>query len=498
MRRSGAVTWARRVVPFVVLPFVAMVLALAVTPPVSVSTFGQTVQVGAVPPSLSLGLSGPGEADLFGEGTIQTVQHFDGPIRPRIVWQRFNRNDEASQFIQSTSTNGRRVVRTGSQAVGDALAGGWSGYFRRLVVTAGSIGGALYLLGVGAVALLSGHDHRHRSRRHHLGLLSTSIAVSLLVTGGFTALTVVSAAQQLGQVHSLSDLVGTANVAPVPVTVGPSRTDVSVAVIGDSTAAGIGNTSLVKPTARDSACQRSADTYALVLQTNSGLAVLNLACASATIVNGLLGPQTARGVTMPPQVGALESVTSASTVIVSIGANDVGWSDFLRYCYGLPRCDDQVSDSLFQSRLDAFKVAYSQLLQQLADLPSHPAVVVNEYYDPFGTSFDCAGLRDSASGAGAPAGYGFAADPGKNNQADKIKQKIDPLRSELSRLNDVLEQGAQAFGFTPVRPRFEGNQLCSPQPYVQGINDPAPFHPTAAGELAIAYADLPYLPRPPT
>jgi lysophospholipase L1-like esterase len=481
------------VLPFVLLPFVAMVLALAVTPPVSVSAFGQTVQVGAVPPSASLGLSGPGEADLFGEGSIETVQHFDGPIRPRIVWQRFNRNTDASQFIQSTSANGRRVVRTGSQQVGDALAGGWSSYFRRLILAAALAGGALYLLGVGAVALLSGHDHRPLSRRHHLALLATSVAGSLLLTGGFTALTVVSAAQQLGQVKSLSDLVGTAKLAPVPITVGPKRTDVNAVVIGDSTAAGIGNAPLPKPTRQDTACRRSADAYALALQSASGFSVLNLACSSATIVGGLLGPQTARAVTLPPQVGQLESVASVSVVIVSVGANDVGWSDFLQYCYGLPRCDDQVSDSLFQSRLDAFKVQYSQLLQQLADLPSHPAVIVNQYYDPFGTRFDCAALQDPSAGAGAPAGYGFAADPGKNNQDEKIKQKIDPLESELSRLNDVLAQGAQAFGFITVRPRFDGHALCTGQSWVQGINDPAPFHPSAAGELAIAAADLTYL-----
>src|SRR5664279_3044625 len=144
---------------FAVLGVAAMLLALALTPKVSVSAFGQTVQVGAVQPSLRLGLSGPGQADLFGEGTVDTVQHFDGPIRPRIVWERFNRNDDASQFIQSTSSGGRRVVRTGSKEVGAALASGYEGYFRRLLLVAALIGGLLYLLSVGVVALVAGHDH---------------------------------------------------------------------------------------------------------------------------------------------------------------------------------------------------------------------------------------------------------------------------------------------------------------------------------------------------
>jgi lysophospholipase L1-like esterase len=316
----------------------------------------------------------------------------------------------------------------------------------------------------------------------------------LAVTTGFTAVTAVTAAHQLGQVGSLSDLVGTARLAPVPVTVGPGRADARAVVIGDSTAAGIGNTALAKPTKQDTACRRSADAYAAALQSLSGLRVLNLACSSATISTGLLGPQTAAGITLPPQVGVLRAIPSAAVVIVSVGANDVGWSDFLRYCYGLPRCDDKATDRLFKSRLDAFKVQYAQLLQQLADLPGRPAVIVNEYYDPFGTSFDCSRLRDPKAAAGAPPGYGFAADPGQDNQEQKIKQKIEPLRSELARLNAVLEQGAKAFDFTAVQPRFDGHQLCTSQPWVQGMADPAPFHPHAAGELAIAAADLPYLP----
>ncbi len=43
------------------------------------------------------------------------------------------------------------------------------------------------------------------------------------MTLGFTALTVRTAVHQLGSVTSLSDLVGTANLAPVPAAVGPKR-----------------------------------------------------------------------------------------------------------------------------------------------------------------------------------------------------------------------------------------------------------------------------------
>lgn len=483
--------WSGRVAFVLLLAVTSTVLALAVTPLVPVSAFGQTVEVGAVPPSQGLGLSGPGQADLFGEGPVETVQHFDGPIRPLIVWQRFNRNDEAAAFLQSSTTDGRRVVGTGSVEVGRLLADGWKRYFERLVVVAGALGASAYLLVVGAAAVVG---RAHPDRRRHLVMIGASLLTSLAVTAGSTALTVRTAVKELSNVTSLSDLVGTAKLVPVPQAVGPRRTGVDVVVIGDSTAAGLGNTALAKPTRQDTACQRSADAYAGSVQSISGLRTLNLACSSATISAGLLGPQRAGDLTLPPQVGVLQAVESPSTVVVSVGANDVGWSDFLRFCYGLPRCDDEASVRLFLSRLDAFKLQYAQLLQQLSDLPGRPQIVVTTYYDPFGTTFDCEQLRDPEAPAGAPPGYGFGPDPGQDNQEQKIDRKIDPLRSELRRMNAVLEQGAEAFGFTVAPVAFPGHELCTAQPWVQGLRDPAPFHPTAAGELAIAAAVLPHLP----
>ena len=59
----------------------------------------------------------------------------------------------------------------------------------------------------------------------------------------------------------------------------------------------------------------------------------------------------------------------------------------------------------------------------------------------------------------------------------------------LDALNIVLARGAQASGLIPVRQDFTGNALFVSFPYVQVMHDPAPFHPTSAGELAIALAD---------
>ena len=152
-------------------------------------------------------------------------------------------------------------------------------------------------------------------------------------------------------------------------------------------------------------------------------------------------------------------------MIVSIGADDLGWSALLRLCTVTTTCDDSASTAYFQQSLATFTVGYYQLLRRLAALPSHPTVLVNLYYDPFDTSQHC---LDSVG-------------------LSPAKEKS--LTGLLDALNNVLANGARATGLIAVRPDFTGHALCDPEPYVQGIRARAPFHPTLAGELAIALAD---------
>jgi lysophospholipase L1-like esterase len=478
--------WIKRLSLTLLLIVASMSLSLLLTPKEEISIFGQTVEVGAASPSLSL--SGPGQANLFGEGTLDTVQYFTGPIRPLIVWQHFNRNDAADQFIQSSTKDGKRVISTDTGAVGTILANGWTHYFVRLILVTGLLVVLLYFLGLGVVAMLNPKETQG-PRVKRWSFLICAMVLAMVSSGASVALSAKSAQDQLSGVQSLADLVGSAEFLPVPAKVGPEQTGIGIVVLGDSTAAAIGNTPVAAPTKQDKACYRSSDSYAMVLQNMTGQRALNLACSGASIMGGLLGEQYTEGQMIPPQLGILKSITSASTVILSIGANDVNWADSLNLCYGMPSCNDNASDLLSMSRLDAFKIQYTQLLQQLSNLPSNPTVIVNLYYDPFGTTFDCLALKDPQASFGAPVGYGFASDPGKKNQAKKIADKIVPLRANLDRLNQVLQQGAQNFGFLVATPRFEGHELCTDQPWIQGMNGNAPFHPTAAGELAIAAAD---------
>ncbi len=475
----------------VVSAFAAMFLALLLTPGVSVSALGQTVQVGAVRPPTALSWSGPGEADLFGEGPVPTVQRFQSFIRPRIVWRSFDQAQGASQFIQSGPPDGRRSLSAEIGRVGQALVSGWEQYLIRLVLFALAMGVVLHLVSLGASVLLRRHDRLGPRRSAGRALLAA--LMSFTVTAAFAGLTVVSASQQLRGVTSLADLVGTEQLAPVPVAAGAPRTGVDVVVIGDSTAAGDGNALIKNPSHQDAACGRSRDSYAKALQAVTGSKVLNLSCSSATIANGLLGPQPTHGLTLLPQVSVLKALSSESAVIVSIGANDVGWSDFVRYCAVSQQCDDRASEQLFRSRLDRFKIQFAQLLQQLADLPGHPSVIVNQYYDPFGPSVGCIQVQRTPAPTGSATSPASSSSPTASPENSGLAGRSQTLRSDLTALNTVLARGARAFHDIVVHPDFAGHTLCTAQPWVQGLKAPAPFHPNAAGGLAIAAADLPRL-----
>jgi lysophospholipase L1-like esterase len=428
----------------VLVAAVSISVALLVTPMQQVALVGQSVSVGAAAPSLSL--SGPGELDLFGQ-RLPTTLRFDGPVRPRLALTQITLDRQLATAFAGSSPE---------QTIGRALASGWKRYFGwEIVITAGCA-----LLLTGALA-----GWFRLTARRTLITLAVGLMFAEAVNVGGIMVTAYTAPARLRQVTSITALAERAPLPAVPPAPGPRKPQVQVVVMGDSTAAGIGNPRSAHPSRLDTACQRSADTYAVDLGQINNWRVLNLACSSATIPVGILGPQPLSGVTAPAQFAVAKKATNASYVIVSIGADDLGWSALLRLCTVTTTCDDSASTAYFQQSLATFTVGYYQLLRRLAALPSHPAVLVNLYYDPFDTGQHC---LDSVG-------------------LTPAKEKS--LTGLLDALNNVLANGARATGLIAVRPDFTGHALCDPEPYVQGIHAQAPFHPTLAGELAIALAD---------
>jgi hypothetical protein len=419
-----------------------------------VSAAGQTAQVGAAVPSLSL--SGPGELDLFGQ-VMPTKPQFTGPIRPLLRLTHITIDAQVAQLLRSDSP--RKLELNLSQQ----LAQGWTRYFEWET---------LIVAGFAAVALIAVAGLRRQSHKKMAKTVIAGLAAAVAVNVGGVLLTASSTPQVLRSVRTLDDLVGADPLTvPQPPVTRPLP-GVQAVVIGDSTAAAVGNPVPRNATALDRACGRSSASYAADLAMVNNWNVLNLACSSATVQNGLLGVQVfGDGRVAPSQLAEAERATHAKVIIVSIGADDVEWSIMTRLCVASAVCNDKVSAAFFSKQIGDFTRSYYELLGDLAGLPGSPDVLINQYYSPFGADLRCL------------ARYGIT----------PAKEKA--LAARLGQLNTVLAQGAQTFGFGVTDPPFTGHELCTADPYVQGPGDPAPLHPTAQGELAIALADQQVLPK---
>lgn len=305
-----------------------------------------------------------------------------------------------------------------------------------------------------------------RRRRWKTTVLTVvaGLVVAEAINVGAIMITAYSTPAKLAQVHSLQQLVG-GTPAPTPHSASkPATTTGIIAVLGDSTAAVLGDRPLDNPTQADKACRRSADAYPVALAQQTHRQVVSLACSGATITSGVLGQQDINGQTLPAQIDD-PAVAKASTIVVNIGANDVKWSDVLRICAVSRDCDNAAEQAYFQSYLAQFSSSWLQLVTDLQKLPNRPRVLINLYYDPFAGDDDCLTAVHVTS------------------------SKLRSMLSRLATLNSVLSRGAQAAGFLTVLPDFVGHAVCDPTPYVHGLNATAPFHPTPPGGLAIALAD---------
>jgi len=447
------------VVAVILVAIVAASIALEVTPTQTVTVAGQVINVGAAP---RLGFSGPGEVDLFGQG-LPTAISIPGPIQPRLQLSQITLNSQLDSFVQGHARGGAEL------ALRTQLVAGWEHYFAWET----AIAAAAALILAGAVA-----GWRRLPRRSTGLLLVAVLIVTVALNLGAVAITANGARAGLRHVSSLTQLVGSQKVSvPRSRPVHRPLHGIEEVVLGDSTAAGAGLPLVSAASKADSACGRSSQSYAFDLASVNSWKALNFACDSATIAHGLLGPQHQDGQRIPPQIDALNRVKDPAVVIVSVGADDLQWSAILEYCAATTQCDSRASNAYFQQKLARFTTDYLQLLIQLGNLPSHPEVIINRYYDPFGSDLSCI------------------------TQRGLTPAKVSTIQTWLEALNQVLAKGAAQFGFLSPQPSFAGHALCSPLPYVQSLSDPAPFHPTALGQFAIALADEAALasqpPRPP-
>ena len=453
---------------------VGLPVTVVLTPAQGLDVFGQHITVGARPPDLSV--AGPARLVQVGNTSLDIDRlRVYGPLRPELTMGPVQRNAAAAAVFDPDEAPAARAKAVGAVTDGFLtwyLLGGL-GLLGFTLVAAGGAAGIRTLVVLRRQSRdTGGHAPLHeiftycvRAARR---MTVIAAVASVLAWGVSGALAYTGAVQGLRGVASLSQLVGAYHLSPEPV--GPPITGFDGAVIGDSRAVRVGGPPVPDGTPDDVACERSTDSLAAEVGHLLPARVLNLSCPSATVTSGLRGPQDRGGRSVPAQVGVLKQARDLRFVVVAIGPNDVGWTDFLRYCYGVPDCSDQLTQGEFDYRMAAFDRVYGDLLIDLNDLPGHPQVIVMTSYGVFPPDAACPDTQ--------AAGY-----PGLD------QAKIQLLTDRNEQLNDVLAAGAEKYGFAVARPELA--LLCEKAPDglgpdLQGMADPFPFHPTGIGSLRMA------------
>ena len=241
----------------------------------------------------------------------------------------------------------------------------------------------------------------------------------------------------------------------------PSRTYVA---LGDSVAAGAG-----LPTTNatsDELCGRSDQAYPYVFAEQINAGVKHYACTGAKVDDGLYGSQERLNTELFPQLDRAFMNGTPDVITMTIGANDARWTEFLRGCYTW-ECGTRAETYAGKAfRVDLRAELYYALYkieQRSGDNP--PEVLMSGYYMPLSDDVSCVA-------------------------SDRITEsEVAWLQSEFANLNEAIEDTADYFDFVTYVPvDFTGHELCSDDPWVQGITAEAPFHPTTEGHQAIGRA----------
>ena len=233
------------------------------------------------------------------------------------------------------------------------------------------------------------------------------------------------------------------------------------AALGDSVAAGAGLSS------SGSVCDRSPQAYAHTVAQATSLSLSHYACTGAKADEGIYDSQQRSGATIPAQLDQAFSNGTPDLITLTVGANDARWTQFIRQCYYI-RCGYGIDTARFSTYLVDLKLELNVIMAKITTLSNGnpPQVIVTGYYNPF-SSLACSDTNRLTS------------------------SEISWLRSRTDNLNTAIRGTVGKYSFADYAPvSFSGHEICSADSWVQTLADPAPFHPTAAGQQAIAKAVL--------
>jgi lysophospholipase L1-like esterase len=241
-----------------------------------------------------------------------------------------------------------------------------------------------------------------------------------------------------------------------------AATNGSYVALGDSVAAGLGLAPIPNATAQDTLCGRSPQAYPYLVAQRLSMPLVSYACSGAS-AGDLLTQQNINGQNLASQLDMAYAQGTPSLITITAGANDINWDYFLRYCYAY-NCDTPASTALLNSYLNALNYRLYYALSSIAQRSGGvtPKVVLTGYYNPI--SSRCTSL-----------------------QSQLTSSEINWLNKASGALNQTIVNVHSRFNFSRyAMVSFSGYDICSQNPWVQGLSDPAPFHPTAYGQQKIA------------
>jgi lysophospholipase L1-like esterase len=254
------------------------------------------------------------------------------------------------------------------------------------------------------------------------------------------------------------------SAAPVAAT---TTTSHGYAALGDSIAAGVGLAPIPGATPEDTLCGRSVNAYPQLVAAGLHTSLTaNVACGGAK-VHDLYAAQQVGGTNLAPQIDAAFANGKPRLITLTIGANDLGWSSLVNKCYA-STCGTEADNLTTRIARARVQVELVRALLKIDSLSNYrpPKVLVTSYFKPFSDQ-QC---RDT---------QGLTPD------------EMNWLNLQENLLDKATRSVASWFNFTSYVPvDFTGHEFCSSTPWIQGLASPAPFHPTVAGQQAIAEAIL--------
>lgn len=247
----------------------------------------------------------------------------------------------------------------------------------------------------------------------------------------------------------------------------PVQSGAMYVAMGDSVAAGAGLPALAGATSQDELCDRSSAAYPYLIAERLQTTVVQLSCSGAKVDEGIYGTQVRSGVRIPAQLPIALSNGTPDLMTFTIGANDIRWTQFIRQCY-VTRCGFAIDSARTKIYRADLRIELTRMLNQIdtRSAGNPPRVLISGYYSPI-ASTEC-----------LPANRITAAEAAW-------------LSDQTVRMNQAIRSVVPLFSFAEFVPiDFTGHEICSADPWVQGLEAAAPIHPTADGQAAIAESFL--------